>query len=91
MVLKLSTGVGGWSDHGINPRDYSYNLALTCKENSEKSSDPLKILQDSYDVVNERGVIGTWYAFLIFLKLTFLLVALHVLFVLMELIFELSI
>jgi len=53
-------GVGGWSDHGINPRDYSYNLAIGCEESSTWSPpDPLNILSRAYEEVSNKEIVGT--------------------------------
>jgi len=50
-AMGVFDGVGGWSESGINPREYSYALAMGCKvaTDTQHITEPQKILQYSYE------------------------------------------
>eukprot|EP01125_Pyxidicula_operculata_P021586 TRINITY_DN8397_c0_g1_i1.p1 TRINITY_DN8397_c0_g1~~TRINITY_DN8397_c0_g1_i1.p1 ORF type:complete len:315 (-),score=71.87 TRINITY_DN8397_c0_g1_i1:156-1100(-) len=52
-------GVGGWASAGVDPRNYSYTLAMACKKaaDTEHYHDPLKIIKYGHQVA--KGIIGS--------------------------------
>jgi hypothetical protein len=56
-----SLGVGGWAFEGIDPRQYSSNFAMKCKEAVDQMSicEPKKIMEYAYN--NTQNIMGSTF------------------------------
>jgi len=61
LAIGVFDGVGGWSDSGVNPREYSYKLMQGCKkyadDNTTSQRTPLTILRNGW--ISAKSVIGS--------------------------------
>jgi len=60
LALGIFDGVGGWSDSGVNPREYSYTIMEGCKTYAEDNAakrTPLTILRAGWTYA--KSVVGS--------------------------------
>jgi protein phosphatase PTC7 len=54
--IGVADGVGGWRSRGYDPSVFSASLMRICKDMAgKKSSDPLKLIDDSYNKVKKMN------------------------------------
>jgi protein phosphatase PTC7 len=59
LTVGVFDGVGGWAFEGIDPRQYSSNFAMKCKEAVDQMSicEPKKIMEYAYN--NTQNIMGS--------------------------------
>ena len=57
----MTTGVGGWADSGVDPREYAVKLSEGCRKEADgaKTRDPVKIMQAGWETA--KDTIGSRY------------------------------
>jgi hypothetical protein len=61
LTVGVFDGVGGWAFEGIDPRQYSSNFAMKCKEAVDQMSicEPKKIMEYAYN--NTQNIMGSTF------------------------------
>jgi hypothetical protein len=63
LPFCLTSGVGGWSNRGIDPREFSAAISTYCQEATDTQllTEPRQILTYSHNKVISQATIGSWY------------------------------